>query len=47
MAKKIKRVKRKAFRSDRAKLTPEESLKRMEEFPQRREMFIAAIRKAK
>jgi hypothetical protein len=47
MAKKTKRVKSSGFRSDRAKLTPEETLKRMEEFPKRREKFIAAIRKNK
>jgi hypothetical protein len=31
----------------RAKLTPEESLKRMQEFPKRKEPIIAAIRKGK
>lgn len=34
-------------RPKRKKLTAEESLKRMREFPQRREAFIAAIRKGK
>jgi hypothetical protein len=34
-------------RPPRAKLTPEESLKRMEEFPKRRDKFIAAVRKGK
>jgi hypothetical protein len=31
----------------RAKLTAEESLKRMEEFPERKEQFVAAVRKGK
>jgi hypothetical protein len=31
----------------RAKLSAEESLKRMEEFPERKERFIAAVRKGK
>jgi hypothetical protein len=31
-------------RPPRAKLTPEESLKRMEEFPKRRGKFIATVR---
>jgi hypothetical protein len=31
-------------RRPRAKLSPEESRKRMEEFPKRRDAFIAAIR---
>ena len=47
MAKKIKRVKSKGFLRDRAKSTTEESLKRMEEFPKRKEKFIAAVRKNK
>jgi hypothetical protein len=34
-------------RLERAKLSAEESLKRMEEFPKRREKFIASIRKGK
>jgi hypothetical protein len=34
-------------RSKRMKLSPEETLKRMEEFPKRRAAFIAAIRRAK
>ena len=31
----------------RAKLSAEESLKRMEEFPERKEQFVAAVRKGK
>ncbi len=34
-------------RGDRAKLTAEESLKRMEEFPKRKEHIVAAVRKGK
>ena len=34
-------------RPRRARLTAEESLKRMEAFPERREQFIASIRKSK
>jgi hypothetical protein len=30
-------------RPPRAKLTPQEALKRMEEFPKRREAFIASV----
>ena len=37
----------KVQRSKRAKLTAEESLKRMEAFPERKEQIIAAIRKSK
>ncbi len=36
-----------AKRAERVKLTAEESLKRMEEFPKRKESFVAAIRKGK
>src|SRR6266849_5622020 len=32
-------------RPPRARLSPEESLKRMEEFPKRRDKFVAAVRK--
>jgi hypothetical protein len=32
-------------RAERVRLSREESLKRMREFPQRKEAFIAAIRK--
>jgi hypothetical protein len=34
-------------RPARAKLTAEESLKRMQDFPKRKERFIAAVRKGK
>ncbi len=34
-------------RAERAKLTAEESLKRLQEFARRKEQFIAAIRKGK
>jgi hypothetical protein len=34
-------------RSQRLKLSAEESLKRMQEFDQRKEAFIAAVRKGK
>jgi hypothetical protein len=34
-------------RPKRAKLTPEESLKRMQDFSKRKEKFIAAVRKGK
>lgn len=33
------------IRPKRAKLTPEESLKRMEAFPERKEKIVAAVRK--
>jgi hypothetical protein len=36
-----------AERAERAKLTAEESLKRLQEFARRKEHFIAAIRKGK
>jgi hypothetical protein len=36
-----------APRPKRAKLSAEESLKRMQDFPKRKEAFIAAIRKGK
>ena len=44
MAKKTKQVRSAA---DRSKRTPEESLKRMEEFSKRKEKFIATVRKGK
>lgn len=48
MSEKAKQTKNgKPKRSDRLKLTAEESLKRMEEFPKRRESIIAAVRKNK
>jgi hypothetical protein len=34
-------------RTRRAELTAEESLKRMEAFPERKEQFVAAVRKSK
>ena len=34
-------------RPERAKLSPQESLKRMQNFPQRKESFVAAIREGK
>jgi hypothetical protein len=34
-------------RPPRAKLTAEESLERMEDFPKRRDKFIASVRKGK
>jgi hypothetical protein len=36
-----------AQRAERTKLTPDESLKRMQEFPKRKEQFVAAVRKGK
>jgi hypothetical protein len=45
MAKGKKRVKR--FPPDRAKLTAEVSLKRMQEFAKRKEHFVATVRKGK
>ncbi len=36
-----------AERPKRAKLTPVESLKRMQEFPKRKEGVVAAVRKGK
>jgi hypothetical protein len=48
MAKGKKRVKGlPAERAERAKLTAEESLKRLQEFAKRKEHFIAAVRKGK
>ncbi len=48
MAKKPRRrLTVKASRSQRVKLTTEESLKRVREFAQRKEAFIAAVRKGK
>lgn len=37
----------KVQRPKRAKLTAEESLKRMETFPERKEQIVAAVRKSK
>jgi hypothetical protein len=48
MAKKQPRKQmKKSVSSERVKLTPEESLERMREFPKRMEAFIAAARKGK
>jgi hypothetical protein len=48
MAKSKKRPKNPSpARAERAKLTAEESLKRMQEFSKRKEQFIAAVRKGK
>lgn len=48
MTKKAKVVKEiKIERPERAKLSAEESLKRMKEFDKRKEKFIASIRKSK
>lgn len=48
MTKKAKVIKEiKIERPERAKLSAEESLKRMKDFDKRKEKFIAAIRKSK
>ena len=48
MAKGKKRVRNMpAERDERAKLTAEESLKRLQEFAKRKEHFVAAVRKGK
>lgn len=48
MAKKQKKVSElKIERPERAKLTPEKSVKRMQEFTQRKEQFVATVRKGK
>jgi len=51
MAKRLKDIKEpeeiKIERLARAKLSPEEVAKRMDEFPKRKERFIAASRKSK
>ena len=48
MAKKQKKVTElKIERPEREKLAPEESLKRMQDFAQRKEQFVATIRKGK
>jgi hypothetical protein len=48
MAKKQpKIVELKIERPEREKLAPQESLKRMQTFPQRKERFVAAIREGK
>jgi hypothetical protein len=47
MAKKPRRNPTKAGRSERVQLSAEESLKRVRQFAQRKEAFIAAVRKGK
>jgi hypothetical protein len=48
MAKKLKDVKElKVQRPKRAKLSEEETLKRMEAFDERKEQFVASVRKGK
>lgn len=48
MARRLKDVKEiKIQRPARAKLSPEESLKRTQQFDKRKERFIASIRKGK
>ena len=48
MAKGKKRVKGlPPERAERTKLMPEESLKRLQEFPKRKEFFVASVRKGK
>ena len=48
MAKRLKDVKEiKIERPQRAKLSAKETLKRMREFPKRKEKFIAAVREGK
>lgn len=48
MAKRLKDIKEiKIERPPRAKLSAKEVIKRMEEFPKRKERFIATVRKGK
>jgi len=48
MARRLKDIKEiKIERPPRAKLSAKEVIKRMEEFPKRREQFIATVRKRK
>jgi hypothetical protein len=47
VAKKPRRNSSKAGRSERVQLSAEESLKRVRQFAQRKEAFIAAVRKSK
>jgi hypothetical protein len=48
MARRLKDIKEiKIERPQRAKLSTKEVIKRMEEFPKRREQFIATVRKRK
>jgi hypothetical protein len=47
MAKRLKDVKEiKIERPEKAKLSPKESLKRMQEFSKRKDKFIASVRKS-
>ena len=47
MSRKLKEVKEiRVERPEKAKITAEESLKRMEEFANRKEKFIATVRKS-
>ena len=47
MSRKLKEIKEiKVERPEKAKITAEESLKRMEEFSNRKEKFIATVRKS-
>lgn len=48
MAKRLKDIREiKIERPQRAKLSAKEVIKRMEEFPKRREQFVATVRKRK
>ena len=47
MTKKIKAQELKIERPSRAKLSEEETLRRMEEFEDRKEKFVASVRKGK
>jgi hypothetical protein len=48
MAKKAEEIQEvRVERPERAKLSAEESLKRMKEFPKRKEEFVASVRKGK
>jgi hypothetical protein len=48
MSKKLKKIEElKIERPQRAKLTADESLKRMQSFPKRKEKIVAAIREGK
>jgi hypothetical protein len=48
MARRLKDIKEiKIERPQRAKLSAKEVIKRMEEFPKRREQFVATVRKRK
>jgi hypothetical protein len=48
VAKGKKQIKRRpTVRTERVKLTPDDSLKRMQAFEKRKEAFVAAVRKGK